>query len=286
MKLFISGASGYLGSRLVEFFYEQYDVYLLIRASSNKKRIELWSDRYIYVDNEYELECAFETHKPDYVINTAALYGRNEESVTEMVSANVRFPTKLIELAVKYQCKAFVHTGTSLPEDISLYSYTKHAFSKVVSFLEIKDTRFVNVQLEHFYGPKDDNKKFITYVIEKCIKGEDLDLTMGCQERDFIHINDVLSAYETILENIEKMSSRSTLELGSGEVVKISDIVRSIHRISRSRSKLNFGAIPMRDNEIHYSCANIEVLKSLGWTVNYSLEKGISEAIGDILDQS
>ena len=50
----------------------------------------------------------------------------------------------------------------------------------------------INIGLEHFYGPNDDDSKFVSYIIHNLLNEvEKIDLTKGKQKRYFIYIDDV-----------------------------------------------------------------------------------------------
>lgn len=50
--------------------------------------------------------------------------------------------------------------------------------------------------------------------------------------------------------------------------------------ITKSRTKLLFGAIPYRENEIMDSKANTESLEKLGWQAKVDIESGIRRIVG------
>jgi len=279
MKIFISGASGYLGSHLVRSLSKTHQVTALIRSSSSKSRLQDLSVEIVYLDEEGALEKAFQAHSPEIVIITAALYGRKGESMPALIEANINLPTKLLSLASRYCSKAFINTGTSLPDNISPYALTKNTFVKLAKFDKDSVPKFINIALEHFYGPEDDPSKFTSYVINRCLKGENLQLTSGKQQRDFIYIDDVVSAYEIIISNIDKLESFETVPVGSGESPTVREFVELIHACSSSKSKLEFGAVVMRENELMYSCADTAKLKQLGWQQIHSLESGIKTTL-------
>ncbi len=61
--------------------------------------------------------------------------------------------------------------------------------------------KVVNLKLEHMYGPKDDDSKFVTWITNQMLNNiSSIDLTEGTQKRDFIYIDDVVDAYMLMLE--------------------------------------------------------------------------------------
>lgn len=275
MVIFISGASGYLGSNLVKTLSKEHCVFALVRRTSSLERIKNIDVNLIYIDDVKELERSFEAYCPDIIINTAAIYGRKGESLTALVTANIDFPIKLYELANKYNSKAFIHTGTSLPDNVSLYALTKNTFVKLAKFSSEYRLKFIDIALEHFYGPDDDNSKFTSYVINSCIAGEKLALTDGLQKRDFIYIDDVITAYQTLISNLDELGQFETISVGSGIAPNVREFVEIAHASSHSKSTLVFGAVTMRANELMYSCADTLRLNQLGWQPKYSIEIGI-----------
>ncbi len=70
------------------------------------------------------------------------------------------------------------------------------------------------------YGPGDDSSKFTTHVIESCRRNEPrLALTAGEQLRDFIHIDDVVRAYDRIVDRQGDFAASDAIEVGSGDAV-------------------------------------------------------------------
>lgn len=281
MIIFIAGASGYLGSQLVRYFSKKCQCVALVRKSSSLSRLNNTEADIVKIDDGDSLECAFEMYRPDFVINTIALYGRNNEQLSDLVEANISVPLELYALSSKYACKAFFHTGTSLPRTVSPYANTKNTFVELVRSVHKSEMKFIDIALEHFYGPNDDHGKFTTYVVTSCLKNHDLNLTSGLQERDFIYIDDVVSAYSTLIENIDTLHHSEVIPIGYGSAPTIKQFVETVHKITLSSSVLNFGVIPIRENELMYSCADTIRLEKLGWQPEYSLEEGITKLIAD-----
>jgi nucleoside-diphosphate-sugar epimerase len=109
-----------------------------------------------------------------------------------------------------------------------------------------------------------------------------IDMTPGDQRRDFIYINDVVSAFEIVLKNELKLTNYQEFQIGSGKSFSIKHLAELIKKISNSKTELKFGAISYRQGEIMESvCKNIELIE-LGWVAKFSLKEGLSRIIKSI----
>ena len=284
MRILLTGATGFLGSSLVgRFLAEGHDVVALRRKNSSMHRLEGLQDQITWhTVNELSFDGDAMFDGVEVVVHTATSYGRNDESVDEVFKTNAAFPQKLLENAVAAGVQAFINTGTSLPRDFNAYSQSKAQFADFGrSCAESSGMTFVNILPDHMYGPGDDSRKFVDHVIEVCLNDQKkLSLTAGEQERDFIFIDDVVEAYNTVLQHLGKsLMGYVELPLGSGEVVRIRDLVERIREMTGSSTALKFGDVPYRDNEIMFSQANTEALQALGWKCTTSLAEGLEKTI-------
>ena len=63
-------------------------------------------------------------------------------------------------------------------------------------------------------------------------------------------------------------------EVGTGKETSIKEIILRIKELTQSVTKLKFGALEYRSNEIMKSKANIKALSDLGWAPKITIEKG------------
>ncbi|MFQ1966701.1 NAD-dependent epimerase/dehydratase family protein [Aeromonas veronii] len=278
MKILITGIGGYLGSQLANALITEHEISGTIRYSSKLARVNN-KEKMTFIDVEKTdwIE-QVKKLKPDIVINTATSYGRNSELLSSMIDANIVFPQKILECMEVDT--VFINCGTSLPPSVSLYSLTKNQFVELAKkHCRSNRVKFVNLRLEHFFGAGDDITKFTSYIIHQCLANRPLELTEGTQMRDFIYIEDVISAFDFILASLHQLDLFEEIDIGSGLAIKVRDFVELVASITSSTSKIKFGAIPIRDNELMYSCANILKLKELGWAVKYSLDEAIHNIV-------
>jgi len=283
--------TGFLGSYLAKALVDNGHVIIgLKRCMSDTVRLTDTLKSLILFDVEDGLESLFEIHSDiELVIHAATSYGNQKEPLSEMFMTNVILPLKILELSSCNKGCVFVNTGTYFSKISGDYSYlsdyifTKSVMQTLGEIFSIKNkTTFVNVQLEHMFGPKDGSQKFTSSVFQKLLSNTPLiELTAGEQERDFVYVDDVVEAYLSIINSSEVMGSREVrcFEVGSGQAHTIKDFVLAAQRALGSESELSFGALPYRENELMYSEANLNSLHALGWSCKYGMEAGIEKAI-------
>ena len=63
-------------------------------------------------------------------------------------------------------------------------------------------------------------------------------------------------------------------------MISIKDFVNLVKKLcNNTNTKLNFGALPYRDNEVMSKNVDTSFLKSLGWKTQYTLEERLKEAV-------
>ncbi|MBT3261543.1 NAD(P)-dependent oxidoreductase [bacterium] len=282
-NILLTGATGFLGSNLLKALLQnEYNVIILKRSFSNIFRIESLIKKVVYYDvDKIDLHKIFQENKIDIIIHCATSYGRKKIEPLSTLDANLVFPLNLLELGTKYGVKAFLNTDTILDKRINYYSLSKNQFK---DWLKMYSNKLVciNIVLEHFYGPNDDNSKFVTFIINSLLmKPVKIDLTEGDQIRDFIYIDDVVNVFIVILKNIEEFKQNLyNLEVGTNKPISIKSFVKTVKKIiGNHKTLLNFGALPYRRNEIMSFKTNTEAIRDLGWVPKISLEEGLKKTM-------
>ena len=105
----------------------------------------------------------------------------------------------------------------------------------------------------------------------------EIKLTKGEQKRDFIYIDDAVNAYMKIIET--KKTSCTNYEAGTGCLMPLKECALQIKEASCSFTKLNFGAIPYREDELMETKINISNLLKIGWKPEYTFMQGIKKLL-------
>jgi CDP-paratose synthetase len=279
--ILLTGATGFLGSNLLfKLIEDEYQVIILKRSFSNCSRIDRILEQVVSYDiDKIELNQVFLDNHIDYIVHCATSYGRKEEPVN-LIESNLIFPVQLLQLAKQRGVSCFINTDTILDKRVNYYSLSKKQFKE---WCEVYSNDFVcvNIALEHFYGPSDDDTKFVSYIINNLIRNvPKIDLTEGLQERDFIYIDDVISAFMLIIKNIESLETNfQHYEISTNNFMTIKDFVEQAKKIAQSDTELNFGAIPYRENEVMKFDINTEAIRKLLWEPKTSISMGLHKTI-------
>ena len=281
--ILLTGSTGFLGSNLLRRLLQAgCTVVITTRTASDFWRIDDLRPMVTEFNIETnDLSEVFRRHAIDTIVHCATNYGRKEINDLLLLNANLVLPLTLLQLGAEHNVRRFINTDTVLDKRTSSYSLSKHQFKEWLKVYADRMTG-INVALEHFYGPFDDESKFVTFIIRSLIKGvERIDLTRGEQKRDFIHIDDVVDAFLRIIANSERLGNGFYhYEIGSARTISIRDFVILAKRLSgNTATKLNFGALPYRPNEVMESRVDITEIQKLGWAPHIPFEEGLEKTV-------
>lgn len=125
--------------------------------------------------------------------------------------------------------------------------------------------RFFNI-----YGLK--GKGVVSVFYNKAVNGEDLQISGdGSQYRDFLYVEDAISAYYASLSDNAK---NQIFNIGSGKRVTIKELAKEVIQITNSDSRMNF--VPSKDVSPEYPVANIKYARELlNFEPKYSIRDGL-----------
>lgn len=284
MRILITGGNGYLGSRVVkELVKNGHTAVLLILDGTSIEMFNDLSNIEIYSTSSIDIEKALRTNI-DCVLHLATLYGRKGEHPKKVLEANLMFPLEVLENAVQNNVKYFFNMDTAIDRLVNEYSVSKKQFRDWGMYYSSQSRiRFINIKSEHFYGPFDNEIKFIANMLKQLKENKPyIETTLGEQERAFIYIDDLLEAINCIINYETKQTKLEFVEYEAGpnENIKIKDALNIMKKLTNSKSEIKFGAIPYRKNEEMKSECDNSKLKEIGWKQNtLTFEEGIRKII-------
>lgn len=309
MNILITGGTGFIGSYLIQKLHKiNHKIILLKRSFSNTWRINDIMDKLIIYDLDklVDLENIFSKNKIDLIIHLAGLHIRHHSTIKEiekMNNANINFPIKLLDIAVKFQVKGFINTGTfseykltikpaSEKDEIEPYNYysaTKSVFENLLKFYTANNNlKGVSLRLFSPYGEKDNNK-IIPLIIKSLIFSKELNLTKGEQRLSFTYIDDIIGAYIKSINFMfsDKYKHYEEFNIGATENVSIKKIIKIIEKISNKKNKIKLGVLPYHKHELMFGlCDNHKARKLLRWLPKVSIIEGLKKTYNYYLDEN
>jgi nucleoside-diphosphate-sugar epimerase len=287
-KIAISGGTGFLGSHLVERFLSKgYEIVVLKRSTSNTQRIDAIMDQLKVFDvDKQSIEAIFKETEPNIILHTACDYGRKGSSLKDILDTNLLYGVELMEASIAVGVELFINTGSLLPTNVNHYSLSKDQFSQWLKMFS-KSLKSVDLRIEHMIGPKDDANKFINWLISQMMDGTQnpIHLTSGIQQRDFIYIDDVVDAFEIMVNKTEGLKGYNSYDVGSGNFVPVKDFIELLtnelelkHSIE-IKFRLNFGSIDYRENDVMVPQLDNSELLALGWIVKTNVHDSIKNIV-------
>ena len=168
-KILVVGGFGFLGSALVNHLckIKKYDVTILVKKSSNPHRIKkntFKKVKVVYIEN-INFDSFFKQNKFYSVVNLAVIY--DDVFDYKVFETNFIFTLKIIEHAKINLCENFITFGSFFSKYKNYDQKVAYTTSKKYLAEQLKSVskaRFINLQLEHMYGPFDNESKFIPQI--------------------------------------------------------------------------------------------------------------------------
>jgi nucleoside-diphosphate-sugar epimerase len=247
MKALVTGATGYVGSKLCErLLTEGWQVHAIVRTAGRPLPDTLRDVAAHHYDGcTQSLLDAVSAAQPSVVFHLASLFiaEHRTEQVTNLINSNVLFGTQLAEACARAGVRRFINTGTSWQhyrsdayDPVCLYAATKQAFEDILDFYaDAFDMRVVTLKLFDTYGPDDPRPKLINLLVKALHSGEPLGLSPGEQRLDLVHIDDVtrafsLSAQRLLLDQAQQPHERYAVS--SGQALSVRELVAVLEQVS------------------------------------------------------
>ncbi|MDD3037284.1 NAD(P)-dependent oxidoreductase [Bacteroides sp.] len=284
MNILVTGATGFVGRHLIPELQKENN-HLIFVVRNREKAIELFGHNnitYISTDNLDEIE----SYAPDCVIHLASYLSSKDdpETLKTLVDTNILFGTLLLNSLKKCtNLRLFINFGTCTeyrlgPMDVSsayLYSATKTAFRQLLKYYsESSNYRYINIIPYTIYGEADSQKKVMDYIKESLDSQEPVKMSGGEQVLDFIHIDDVVSFINYVMNHMPLIMEQPFIDyhLGTGKGTSIRDLAKIVENKYKRKCNIAWGALPYRESDVMYAVAPIGRLIHIGWESTYRLE--------------
>lgn len=300
MKILITGASGFLGSFVLDRIKNKYST-----------DIEIYSPRSFEYDLiDYNMvNDMYSKYKPNVVIHLAAEVGgigANMENPGRFFYANASMGINMVEGARVYGVDKFIFVSTvcgypkyakvpflesemwdGYPEETNApYGIAKKGVIVMLrSYYEQYGLKSASLIPTNLYGPKDHFDPKISHVIPALVKkfvdakgnGEKVVNIWGdgTATREFLYVED---AARGIVEAVDKVDNAEEINLGSGYEINIKDLAEKIKNIVGYEGSIQFEKQKPNGQPRRFLDTS-KAKKLLDWEAKMDFDNGLKNTI-------
>ncbi len=298
MRVLITGAGGFIGSRVVHFALGgQHSVTAVVRRYADAARLKEGDEsrllRVVECDlaDVPRLRHIIHESQPELVVHLAwyaepGKYWKAAENL-DCVSMTLTLARALSESG----CRRLVAAGTCAEYDWSrqaifeehsslkprsLYGIAKNATQSVLrAFCAEYAVEFVWTRFFYLYGPREPRNRLVPSIIIPLLQDSPAPTSNGDAIRDFLHVDDAAAAVWAAAES----NLTGPVNIASGRGIKVREIVAMIGRLLGREKLIRWGALP-DDPFVQPVVASIAKLTdNTGWKPQRDLESGLASTI-------
>jgi len=243
MKILLTGSEGFIGKNLQSFLKDEHQLICIDKKLGNDL---------INCDLDYDV---------DLVIHLAGLSGVRQslDNPVDYWTNNVIGSHRIFE---KFKDKKILYASSSTANEPwrNPYAMSKYYMEKIAPKNSL-GMRFTTV-----YGPGAREGMLIPKLIKDDVSYINVD-----HFRDFIHVEDLMSAIKILIKNDVK---DKVLEIGTGKSINLLDL---LYELNIKEIEKRMGTMFERKN----NKASIQILKDLGWSARTNLVEYIKKERGN-----
>jgi len=292
MKIFLTGASGFIGANLArKLLVKKHEVHVILRDPKKAWRLqEILSQLKVHqVDllDADKLTRLVKKIKPTAVIHCATygMFMGRQKDVELMLDTNIKVIKNLCFAALESGCQKIINTGTSSEygiktkpmsetdslEPVNMYGSTKAAATIIASQIAREhNLQLVTMRLFAPYGPWEEPGRLIPTIITSQIKNSEIKLGSKIPVRDFIYIDDICEAYLKALNT--KLIPGDIFNLGTGKQTSLLKLAQLM------KAQVTWGEYqPVQQEPKIWRAQTAHSQKLLGWHAKTDLTMGLKK---------
>ena len=299
MKVFITGASGFIGANLVKELVARGDkVHILTRPNSDLWRLTPILKRLhchrADIQNKKAIEKIISRIKPAIIYHLSVYGAYHYQTDTEQIFRTALNGTlNLLLTAKKAGVKMFINTGSSseygrknhpMCENEILEPNTYYAVAKAgqtllcQNFAVSEKLPVITLRLFSVYGAYEEPGRLIPTLSKTALSGQKLSLASPKIARDFIYVKDVIRAYMMAARRPDLTGQ--IFNIGSGRQTNLKQIADEILQLTESYSKIVYRQYAKRSFDTDIWLANAKKTADLlKFKPDYDLRTGLTETI-------
>lgn len=297
--ILVTGGAGFIGSHLSDKLQEQNHNVVIIDNLSTGDINNVPNHTLIVRDINDNLDDIFSKYQFDYVFHTAAFINLRDSIKHPQVCATVNIlgSMNLIKYCNQYQVKKFVFssTGGAIYAETSSLPWTEYSSAEPaspygLSKLNIEQYLKVNYKLHNLpysilrysnvYGPRQNvlgEAGVIAIFIDNLLLNKNIKIFgSGQQERDFIYVDDVVSANLQMMLNDN--THNETYNVSSFSSISVNEIAGMLSKKINSLSQKEYHSAIVGEL-LFTKLDNTKLISETNWMPSVSFEEGINNTI-------
>lgn len=306
-RVMFTGADGFVGRHLLPALRDalapEAEIVLASRTGEGEPS---YQSVMLELKQATSVDAAVAEIRPDLIIHLAAQasVGQAWNAATETWDINLCGSFHLASAAAKHAPQAtmlFVSTaevyGSSFNNGIareetplmpqSAYSRSKAAAEAMLGDVLPSSARLIVVRPSNHSGAGQDARFVIPSFaaqIAHIERGEASEIRVGNldAERDFMDVRDVVAAYIALLERAHALPMRSVYNVGTGNSIRIGDILDRLRTMSATPAPILQDPDRMRPSEIARAAIDAAAIREVtGWRPVHSLDETLALVLNE-----
>jgi len=298
-RALVTGAAGFVGANLARhLLVNGHKVHIICRPESNFWRLNDVRDNLqthdVSLADAEGLKICVQKIKPDRIFHLAAHGAYSwQNDLERIISTNVIGTANLLSACAKIDCESFVAAGSSSEygykdhppaEDERVDPNSEYAIAKAAAthFCKLYAQKYgvatAVLRLYSVYGPYEDKDRLIPTIIANGLQGKFPPLVDPEIARDFIYIDDVISAF--MAAATKEIKPGAVYNVGLGKQMTLRQVVDTAREIFDIKQEPHWGSMPNRKWDTSVWVANSDKLqRELSWQPKHTFKEGLVQTI-------
>ena len=298
-RIFITGGTGFIGINLTGALVASHAcVHVLSRDAQRFDRLKkLFPSIQGHIGDIRNADVIMDilrAARPDIIFHAATARSAHPETERElMFQTHVQGAENLIASCIRTKPERLVVLGGSLEyghhedplsEDMAPVPNTLYGATKAAGTMLFQQAAqgsklpVVILRIFSVYGQWEGLKRLIPSAIRAGLQGEELRLTAPGYKRDYLHVDDVVTA--CCLAATARQVAGEIINVGTGIQTSNEAVVEYINALTGKHLRIVYGAYPARESDsFHWVADTLKCRRMLNWQPAITLTDGLERAV-------